>query len=194
MDPGALPRMRVADLVHRLAIAAQELAGTTAAAIARQSRTGKLSLAIALMPVAALAQAPAGGPTASEIRIRATPPGAPVSAAYLKISAGARGADKLIAVKIDPAIAGTVEIHDMLSEGGVMKMRRIEGVEVKPGAPAELKPGGKHIMLMNLKKGLKAGDTVKMVLVFEKAGEVTVDAKVEQIGAASSGQGGHKGH
>mgnify|MGYP000845571446 CR=1 FL=1 len=153
-----------------------------------------LAMAFALLPGPAFAQAPAGAPTASEIRIRATPPGAPVSAAYLKISAGARGADKLLAVKIDPAIAGAVEIHDMFSEGGVMKMRRIEGVDVKPGAPAELKPGGKHIMLMNLKKGLKAGDTVKMVLVFEKAGEVTVDAKVEQIGAAGSDHGGSKGH
>lgn len=153
-----------------------------------------LALALALLPLPALAQAPAGAPSASEIRIRATVPGAPVAAAYLKISAGAQGADKLVAVKIDPAIASTVEIHDMLSENGVMKMRRIEGVEVKPGAPAELKPGGKHIMLMNLKSGLKAGDTVKMVLVFEKAGEVTVDAKVEAMGAASSGHGGHKGH
>ena len=148
----------------------------------------------ATMTMPAAAQQ-AGGPTVSEVRVRATPPGAPVTAAYLRVEAGAKGADRLIAVKVDPSIAGVVEIHDMLEEGGVMKMRRIDGVEVKTGSPAELKPGGKHAMLMNLKRTLAAGDTIKLTLVFENAGEVTVDAKVEQIGAgaakAASGHGGH---
>ena len=161
-------------------------------------KTRPLVLAAALLlscaPLAALAQK-AGGPDITNVRVRATPPGAPVTAPYLQLAAGANGADRLLAVKVDPDIAGAVEIHDMFEEAGVMKMRRIDGVEVKPGSPAELKPGGKHAMMMNLKRQLAAGDTIKLVLVFEKAGEITVDAKVEQIGpAAPKAAGGHGGH
>lgn len=152
-----------------------------------------IALALALLPVSSMAQAPAGAPAATDVRIRATAPGAPVAAAYLKLSAGAKGADRLVSVKVDPAIAGAVEIHDMFHEGGIMKMRRIEGVEIKPGAPAELKPGGKHVMLMDLKRQFKAGETIPLTLVFEKAGEVAVNAKVEQVGPSRSG-GDHKGH
>ena len=149
----------------------------------------------------AMAQQPAG-PTITDVRVRATAPGAPVAAAYLRLEAGATGADKLLAVKVDPEIAGIVEIHDMFEEAGVMKMRRIDGVEIKPGSPAELKPGGKHVMLMNVKRQFTAGETVKLVLVFEKAGEVPVDAKVVQIGPggatapakATTDHGAHGAH
>ena len=151
------------------------------------------ALACALAPLAGPATAQqAAGPTISNARVRATPPGAPVTAAYLRVEAGAAGADRLLAVKVDPSIAGVVEIHDMIDDNGIMKMRRIEAVEVKPGSPAELAPGGKHAMLMSLQKPLAAGDTVKLTLVFEKAGEITVDAKVEQIGpAAAKAASGH---
>ena len=164
-------------------------------------RTLALVAALSLAAGAATTTIPAtaqqaGAPLVSEVRVRATPPGAPVTAAYLRVEAGAKGADRLIAIKVDPDIAGVVEIHDMIEEGGVMKMRRIDGVEVRSGSPAELKPGGKHAMLMNLKRTLAAGDTIKLTLVFEKAGEVVVDAKVEQqIGpAAPKAAGGHGGH
>ena len=163
----------------------------------------KLAIAAALAlgsltPTMVLAQQ-AGGPVITEVRVRATAPGAPVAAAYLRVEAGAKGADKLVAVKVDPAIAGVVEIHDMFEDGGVMKMRRIDGVDVTPGSPVELKPGGKHVMMMNLERQMAAGDTVKLVLVFEKAGEIAVDAPVVQIGPggtakAAGGHGGHSGH
>ena len=160
-----------------------------------------LGVLLPSLPTPALAQQ-AGGPTITEVRVRATAPGAPVAAAYLRLEAGAKGADKLVAVKVDPAIAGVVEIHDMFEEAGMMKMRRIDGVVLEPGSPAELKPGGKHVMMMNLKQQMKAGDTVKLVLVFEKAGEIAVDAKVVQIGPGASapaksgghGPGGHGAH
>ena len=156
-----------------------------------------LVCALALVP-SALAQTPADAPTVSHVRVRATPPGAPVTAIYLQMTAGPKGADRLTAIKVDPSVAGLVEIHDMIEEGGMMKMRRTEGVDVKPDVVAELKPGGKHGMLMNLKRTLAIGDTIKVVLVFEKAGEVTVDAKVEQIGPGGSSATApattHKGH
>ena len=119
--------------------------------------------------------------------VRATPKGAKVAAAYLQISAAAGYADRLIAVKVDAAIAGTVELHDMFEDRGVYKMRRIDGVEVKGGAPAELRPGGRHVMLMDVKRPIAPGDVVRLTLVFEKAGEIVVDARVEPIGGPGKG-------
>lgn len=75
--------------------------------------------------------------------------------------------DKLLKAESD--IAKIVELHDHINDNGIMKMRPIEFVEIKEGS-AGMKPGGKHIMIMGLKKDLKAGDKVMMTLHFEKAG------------------------
>jgi copper(I)-binding protein len=85
----------------------------------------------------------------------------------------------------------------MAMDGGVMKMRETKGLEIKPGQTVELKPGGYHVMFMDLKSGLKEGQTVKGTLVFEKAGKIEVEFKVGPVGggapAAGSG-GGHSHH
>jgi len=62
-----------------------------------------------------------------------------------------------------------VEIHEMSMEGSVMKMRAVPGLDLPAGKTVELKPGGYHVMLMDLKKELKAGDTVPLTLVVEGA-------------------------
>ena len=86
----------------------------------------------------------------------------------------------------------------MAMSGDVMQMRRIEGLEIKPGATVELKPGGYHLMLMDLKGALKAGDTIKGTLVFEKAGKVDIEFTVTALGATapqgSKAPAGHSGH
>lgn len=64
-----------------------------------------------------------------------------------------------------------------------MKMRRVESLNVEKGGSRLLKPMGDHIMLMDLKGPLKEGDTVKLTLTFEKAGDVAVEAPVEAAGA-----------
>jgi copper(I)-binding protein len=66
-------------------------------------------------------------------------------------------------------VAGVVEIHEMAMDGNVMKMRAISGLELPAGKTVELKPGGYHVMLMDLKKELKPGDTVPVTLVVEGA-------------------------
>ena len=67
-------------------------------------------------------------------------------------------------------VAGVVEIHEMLMDGNVMKMRAMpNGLALPAGKLVELKPGGVHVMMMDLKKPLKAGDTVPLTLVFEGA-------------------------
>ena len=123
---------------------------------------------------------------------RATPGGAKVAGGYLKITNTGKEADRLIGGSLP--IAKEVEVHEMAMADNVMKMRRLpNGLEIKPGKSVELKPGGYHIMFMGLTSGLKAGQTVKGTLVFQKAGTVEVEYRVAPIGAQSGG-GGHASH
>jgi copper(I)-binding protein len=86
--------------------------------------------------------------------------------------------------------AGVVEIHEMAMEGNVMKMRALTSLELPAGKAVELKPGGHHVMLMDLKQPLKAGDTVSVNLVVEgkdgKRETVVVKAPVRALGAAAA--------
>lgn len=138
---------------------------------------------------------PGGGVTVVEPWARATPAGAKVGAAYMQLKAAAGAADKLVAAAVDPAVAGVVEIHNHIMEGGVARMRRVEAIPVPAGGSVALAPGGYHVMLMELKSPLKAGDSIRLKLRFEKAGEIEVEAKVRPIGApAGKGSGSHHGH
>ena len=125
---------------------------------------------------------------------RATPGGAKVGGGYLVIENTGSTADKLIAVSA-PAIAGRTEMHEMATTNGVMTMRPLDsGVEIAPGAKVEFKPGGYHIMFMELKQPLKQDERVKGTLTFEKAGPVEVEFKVEGMGARGTDAGAHTGH
>ena len=85
-------------------------------------------------------------------------------------------------------VAGVVEIHEMAMEGSVMRMRAVTALELPAGKAVELKPGGYHVMLLDLKQQLKAGDTVAVTLVVEgkdgKRENVEVKAPVKALGAA----------
>ncbi|MFN3611353.1 copper chaperone PCu(A)C [Tepidimonas sp.] len=91
-------------------------------------------------------------------------------------------------------VAGVVEIHEMAMDGDVMRMRAIPGLALPAGRPVELKPGGYHVMLMDLKRPLAGGETVPLTLVFENAAgqrvRQEVQAKVMALGAPSGSMGG----
>lgn len=125
---------------------------------------------------------------------RATPGGAKVAGGFLKITNTGTAPDRLVGGSVP--FAGRFEVHEMAMEGGIMKMRELKsGLEIKPGETIELKPGGYHLMFMDLKSGLKDGQTVKGTLVFEKAGKVEIEYKVGPIGGgAPKGGGGHSHH
>lgn len=129
---------------------------------------------------------------------RATPGGAKVAAGYVTITNTGRSADKLTGGTA--AAAATFEIHDMTMTDGVMRMRRLDGgLVLEPGATVALKPGGLHVMMIDLKQPLKAGETMKGTLVFEKAGTVEIVFDIAPIGAPGPGQpamksGDMKGH
>ena len=113
---------------------------------------------------------------------RATPPGAKAAGVFMTIENKGKEADRLVSAS-SPA-AGIVEIHEMKMDGGMMQMREVKGLDVKAGATVELKPGGYHVMLMDLKAPLKQGESVPVTLKFEKAGSVEVRAAIEAMGAA----------
>lgn len=124
---------------------------------------------------------------------RATPSGAKVGGGYLSIENTGATADRLVSVSAP--FAGRSEMHEMATTNGVMTMRPLDqGVELPAGGKVEFKPGGFHIMFMELKQPLKQGETLKGTLTFEKAGAVEVEFKVESVGARSGSDGAHKGH
>lgn len=116
---------------------------------------------------------------------RATPHGTQVAGGYLVIENKGANADRLVSVTSE--IAGRVEIHEMSVQGGVMRMRPLaRGLEINPGATIKFEPGGFHVMFMNLRRPLKEGEKFKGTLVFEKAGTLVVEFKVEAMGASPS--------
>lgn len=118
---------------------------------------------------------------------RATPAGAPVAGGFLTVENTGTEPDKLVSVSSE--IAGRSEVHEMSTKDGMMTMRPVAGgVEIPAGQKVELKPGGYHIMFMQLKGGLKEGESVKGVLTFEKAGAVPVEFKVQSVGAKTGGE------
>lgn len=122
--------------------------------------------------------------------LRATAGGAKVAAGYAHITNTGAEPDRLLGGSLPIAAKG--EVHEMSMEGGVMKMRPLEGgLPIGPGQTVELKPGGLHVMFMGLTGGLKEGEGVKGTLVFEKAGTVEVLFQVGGIGAQTSPQHGH---
>ena len=119
---------------------------------------------------------------------RATPPGAMASAAYMTIGNDGAADDRLVAART-PA-AQRVELHQHLMENGVARMREIEGgIPVPAGGAATLEPGGLHVMLMGLTGQLEEGASVPLTLVFERAGEITLEAQVRAIAPAGHGGG-----
>lgn len=155
------------------------------------------AFAFALTLAAAL-PAPAHDYTLGDLKVghpwsRATPPSAKVGAGYLSIANQGGVPDRLIAAS-SPA-AGRVEIHEMSMESGVMRMRELaQGLAVPAGQRVELKPGGLHLMLMDLAAPLREGGMVPVTLTFERAGRLEVELKIEPATARQSQHGGQEGH
>lgn len=105
--------------------------------------------------------------------------------AFMTIKNAGHAADKLVAAKAD--ISGKVELHTHIKDGDVMRMRQVPHIDVPAMGKAVLQPGGLHVMFMGLKNPLKEGSKFPLTLVFEKAGEMTVDVTVKGVGAMGAG-------
>ncbi|MFH5774505.1 copper chaperone PCu(A)C [Paracoccus sp. NGMCC 1.201697] len=137
------------------------------------------------------------GLTISDAYIRAMPPKAPVAGGFLNIRNDGAEADRLVSAHSPKS--GEVQIHEMTMNGSVMKMRELpEGLPIPAGETVELKPGGYHLMFVEVPEPFAEGQTVEATLVFDKAGEVTLPFEVRALRSApQAGQGhdtGHSGH
>jgi copper(I)-binding protein len=157
-------------------------------------RLPRFALVAAALALCSLAQAQV---TVQGAWVRGTVATQKVTGAFMTLTAAAPG--KLVEVRTP--LAGSVEIHEMAHQDGVMTMRPLRtGLPLPAGQAVELKPGGYHLMLMDLKQPLKAGDAVPLTLVVEGADgtrrNVDVSAEVRPLGAAAAMpmQGGEHDH
>ena len=97
--------------------------------------------------------------------VRSTVPGQKGSGAFMKITAK----ESVQLTGVSSPVAGVAEVHEMKMEGDVMKMRAVPVLELAAGSTVELKPGGYHLMLMDLKQSLTVGSTVPVTLMFRDA-------------------------
>lgn len=112
---------------------------------------------------------------------RATAPSQKVGAVFMTITTNADNTDRLIGAQSPDA--EIVQIHGHRMDNGVMRMRPVDGVAIPAEGEAVLKPGGFHIMLINLKAPLFEETVIPLTLEFEKAGKVEIEAVVEAAGA-----------
>jgi copper(I)-binding protein len=124
----------------------------------------------------------------SDAWVRGTVPGQKATGAFMQLKSVDGGA----LVSVQSPVAGSVEIHEMRMEGNVMRMRVIPRLELPAGQIVELKPGGYHVMLIDLKVPLHKGDTVPITLKLQgkdgKPQDVEVKAEVRDLTASGGGQ------
>lgn len=113
--------------------------------------------------------------------VRQAPPGAMATAAFMVLKNTGSADTRLVRVA-NPASA-TTELHTHLNDGGVMRMRQVADIPVKAGGEAVLQPGGLHVMMIELKSPLKAGDSVPLTLTYADGSSKVVDAPVRAPGA-----------
>ena len=109
------------------------------------------------------------------------PPSSPVAAAYMTITNEGTADDKLLSVT--SSISGSTMIHQtVVDEEGVARMNMIDALVIPAGKSVVLKPGGTHIMLMDLKEPVTGNGKIELDLKFESAGEMKIEAPVKKLG------------
>jgi copper(I)-binding protein len=114
------------------------------------------------------------------------------SAVYMTLEIEGDQEDRLVAAKTP--LAERAELHTHVMDGGVARMRRVEAVEVAPGAPTVLQPGGLHLMLTGLKDELTEGATLPLTITFEKSGSAQIEVPVLGLAAGMEHSGRHGAH
>ncbi len=125
---------------------------------------------------------------------RTTVPGQKASGAFMKLTA--REGTRLVGAS--SPVAGVTEVHEMKMEGDIMRMRAIAGLDLPAGQTVELKPGGYHVMLLDLKTALRKDSSIPLTLVFKDAkgveSKVELSLPVLSMAPGSAAHGGHGKH
>ncbi len=142
--------------------------------------------ALLALSATAWAQTPAAHVDVKEPWVRATVAQQKSTGAFMQLTAKA----DVRVVDARSPIAGLTQIHEMAMEKDVMRMREVKGLALPAGQAVELKPGGYHVMLLDLKGQVKAGDVVPLTLVLEdKAGQrstLEIKATARALGGAGA--------
>ena len=112
------------------------------------------------------------------------------SAVYMSLEATGDQGDRLVAAA--SPVAASAEFHTHIVEGGVARMRPVAAIEIAPGAPTVLEPGGLHIMLIRLGEKLVEGETLPLSLTFEDSGTIELEVPIRGLGGGVT-HGGHGG-
>ncbi|MFP5516431.1 MAG: copper chaperone PCu(A)C [Alphaproteobacteria bacterium] len=147
----------------------------------RHRVAGIVALALLASTPAAADPVRAGDITVEQGWARATPPSTKNGATYLTVRNGGSQADRI--VSFAAPVAGHVMAHETTQENDILRMHEAGPLIVPPGGTLEMKPGGKHVMLMDLKGSLSPGQEFALTVTFEKAGSVQVPVKVGKPGA-----------
>jgi len=129
-------------------------------------------------------------PAAATLEVRdawaaPTPGGVEVSAGYLIISNPTAAEDRLIGAATPRA--GSSEVHEMSMDGGVMRMRAVEGgLAVPAGETVALAPGGLHLMFMGVTQPFVEGESIPVTLTFANAGDIQVSLPVRRSAASDA--------
>ncbi len=154
------------------------------------SRAIPLLVALSIAPFVA-GHAAAADYTVGTLQItqpwaRATPTGADNGAAYMTVTNTGKAPERLSCVSSDAS--AKCQIHQMTMANGVMKMREVVGgLQIKPGETVTFKPGGYHMMLVNLKAPLRQGKTVEATLKVDTGATTKVEFPIAAIGAPAPG-------
>jgi copper(I)-binding protein len=122
--------------------------------------------------------------------VRGTVPGQMATGAFMTL----QSAKDAKLIEASSPIAGVVEIHEMALQNNVMRMRAVTALDLPAGRAVELKPGGYHVMLMDLTRQVKDGEVVPLTLVVESGGKretIEVKATARALTAASGAQKKH---
>jgi hypothetical protein len=123
----------------------------------------------------------------SDAYIRLAPPGAMATSAYMMIRNA--GPTEVRVVKAASTVSLTTELHTHLNEGGVMKMRQVKDIPVPAGGEAVLKPGGLHVMLIEMRLPLREGDRVPITLGLDDGSSKQIVVPVRNPGSSAVSTG-----
>ncbi|WP_445158229.1 copper chaperone PCu(A)C [Halomonas sp. E14] len=127
-----------------------------------------------------------------QAQVRAVPPGAEASAAFMVLHNPGDAEVRLVEAA-SPA-AAALELHHHVDVDGVMQMRRIADITIPPGGSATLAPGGLHLMLIGLTQPLVEGEPVAIELVFEDGRRQALDAPVARVSVQAVDDAAHAHH
>ncbi len=150
-----------------------------------------LTLSGAALSLAHAADFTAGPLEINDLWVRGSVPGQTNGAGYMQINNPTGVSDRLLSAQSEASTR--LELHTVITENGVAKMRQVQGIDIPAKGSAKLAPGGFHMMFLQLTGPFKQGDLIPVVLKFEKAGEVRVNFTVKPS-TYNPGSGGEQGH